>query len=107
MQIRIFFPNEIQRYCSKKVSKSGVLPAQCGVILHPLNLILQLLNPTNDVHVLLLQHAKPQFIPQQGHSTQFTHQLLYLLRTNTILSSYLSNAKMALIKNQPGAPLQD
>lgn len=39
-------------------------PAQRVVILHPLDLVLQLLDPTQDVHVLLLQHAKPQFIPQ-------------------------------------------
>lgn len=69
MQIRIFSPTEIKWCCSKKHSKSGVLPAQCGVVLHPLNLILQLLNPTKDVDMLLLQHTKPQFIPQQGHST--------------------------------------
>lgn len=40
------------------------LPAQCGVILNPLNLILKLLNPTKDMHMLLLQHTEPQFIPE-------------------------------------------
>ena len=29
-------------------------PAQCVVVLHPLDLVLQLLDPTQDVHVLLL-----------------------------------------------------
>lgn len=66
---QIFFPTKNPVALFQEAFKNGVLPAQCGVILHPLNLILQLLNPTKDVHMLLLQHAKPQFIPQQGHST--------------------------------------
>lgn len=55
-----------------------LLLAQCVVVLDSLNFVLKLLDPAQDVHVLLLQDTQPQLIPQHCDSAQLPNQHLDL-----------------------------
>ncbi len=54
------------------------LLAQSVVVLNSFHLVLQLLNPAQNVHVLLLQDPQPELVPEQSDPPQLAHQQLHL-----------------------------
>lgn len=57
---------------------SELLLAQRVVVLDSLDFILELLDPAQDMHVLLLQDTQPQLIPQHSDPAQLPNQHLHL-----------------------------